>query len=242
MHKWVVAGLFVLGCSVVGLFYLIAAQQTDPDAARRTLALARMVTGLWLLWTCLCGSAMWLLRHRARALVARLPGNPRVVFVLFCIALGGLEEAVTVAMTNLAPLFGAALGEVYITASANWLDVVALHSVVVFVPCFIAMALILSRWAFSPFALFLAFGAVGTLGEAIYSGQFDLWVQFPFWVWIYGLMVWMPAFCLPQTGARRPGVWAHVLLVPGIVLLAFPGVALVVWVITGVLEHPAVHF
>ena len=40
-------------------------------------------------------------------------------------------------MTNCAPLFGVEMGEVYITASGNDMDVVLFHSVVVFVPQFL---------------------------------------------------------------------------------------------------------
>jgi hypothetical protein len=55
--------------------------------------------------------------------------------VLFCTLLALAEEAVTTTMTNLAPLFGVKMGEVAITASANYIEVVTQHSVIVFVLC-----------------------------------------------------------------------------------------------------------
>ena len=51
-----------------------------------------------------------------------------------------LDEVVTTTMTNCAPLFGMKLGEVYITASSNYLDVILRDSVVVFVPMFVGRA------------------------------------------------------------------------------------------------------
>lgn len=58
------------------------------------------------------------------------------------------------------------IGKAYITASANYLEVVCFHSVVMFIPLFIAWACILSRYQFRPFAVFLLFGLTGTLAEA----------------------------------------------------------------------------
>lgn len=56
-----------------------------------------------------------------------------------------LEEAITMGMTGLAPLFGVPVGAASITASANCLDVVCLHSVAVFAPMFAAWAILLHR-------------------------------------------------------------------------------------------------
>ena len=59
------------------------------------------------------------------------------VFVGFVITFALIEEGIATAMTNFAPLFGVEMGEVYITASGNDMDVVLFHSVVVFVPQFL---------------------------------------------------------------------------------------------------------
>ena len=45
--------------------------------------------------------------------------------------------------------------EAHITASTNYFTVVCFHSVVVFVPMFIAWAWMLSRWRFSPLKVLL---------------------------------------------------------------------------------------
>ena len=121
--------------------------------------------------------------------------------MIFATLLACLEEAVTVTMTNLAPLFGSRIGEAFITASTNWLDVIAFHSVVVFVPYFIALALILTRYAVSPFAVFLSFGVVGTVSEAIFAGGIGPLAMFPMWAFVYGLMVWLPELL------RAAGPW-----------------------------------
>ena len=136
---------------------------------------SRLAGGLVVVWIYLGGTVMWFARHRAAALLRRTPLGWRTTFVLACTALACLEEAVTVSMTNLAPVFGVPIGEAYITASTNWLDVVLFHSVVVFVPQFIALAYLLGRWDLSPFAVFMGFGGlkfdeIATATECSLSG------------------------------------------------------------------------
>ena len=119
-----------------------------------------------------------------------------------------LEEAVTTTMTNLAPVLGVAIGQAYITASANYLDVVLGHSVIVFVPMFAAWAWLLSRYDFRPAEVFLLFGLTGTLAEAGTFGP-QMLAMAGVWVWVYGLMVWLPAYALPRQPAGRglgPGI------------------------------------
>jgi hypothetical protein len=91
--------------------------------------------------------------------------------------------------------------------------------------------------------VFLAFGLVGTLSEAIFAGSPGLLVVAPMWIFVYGLMVWLPAFSLPQRpNASRPGTLAHLVLPFAILALALPMIVPLVWLITGVLDHPAIHF
>ena len=196
-----------------------------------------MGTGLVLLWIVLGGTLMWTTRGRVRdfALGMRLPWP--LTFVLFCTLLALTEEAVTVSMTNLAPLFGVPVGAAYITASANYLDVVALHSVVIFVPMFIGWAWMLSRWDFRPAEVFLLFGLTGFLAEASFAGTLNL-AQAPFWIFVYGLMVWLPAASLPsRKDVKRPGWWAF----PLAVLLPFV-CAMPVAGVVGFLHPVKIHF
>lgn len=196
-----------------------------------------MGAGLVLLWIMIGGTLMWTTRERVHAFVLRMRLPWPLTFTLFCTLLALTEEAVTVSMTNLAPLFGVPVGAAYITASANYLDVVALHSVVVFVPMFVAWAWMLSRWDFRPAEVFLLFGLTGFLAEAIFAGTLNL-AQAPFWIFVYGLMVWLPATCIPfRNGTRRPKWWAYPLAVSLPFVFAMP-VAMIVG-----LAHPVkIHF
>ena len=207
--------------------------------------IAGMATGLIVIWIFIGGSLMRRWQGGFRRLSNRIPLGWRTRFVLSCIVLACLEEAVAVSLTNAAPLFGARVGEAFITASANWVDVVVFHSVVVFVPMFIALSWVLGRRDLSPFATFIAFGIVGTLGEVIFAGRVDALLGFPMWVFVYGLMVWLPATALPPAAERgaRPARWYHaVLAAPVVFLLSLPMVAPIVWVIGDLLQHPSIHF
>ena len=138
-------------------------------------------------------------RDRVRSFVLSLPGWWPVKFVAFCTLLALAEEAITTTMTNLAPVFGVPVGKAYITASANYLDVVCFHSVIVFVPWFMGWAWMLSRWDFHPTLVFLLFGLTGTLAETGFMPQ--KLGEIGMWVFVYGLMIYLPAYSLPPTAA-----------------------------------------
>ena len=242
MQRAVIIGLLALTVLFGGLMHLIGLGAETAAQARMAKGIAWMSTGLIVLWVFLGGGLMYVWRDRIAAVLRRVPLDERVKFIVFAVLLACLEEVVTVSMTNLAPVFGAEMGEAYITASANYLDVILFHSVVVFVPYFIVLPLILSRWAFSPFVVFLSFGVVGTLCEAIFAGNLSALIGFPMWAFVYGLMVWLPAFCMQRPTARPVGWLGTLALAPAVFLLALPLVALEAWVITGVLDHPGMHF
>lgn len=243
MHKWIVGTLLVLATVICGLIYLIAAQADSGLDQRRAYGIAKMTTGLLVLWVWLGGGLMYRFRNAVRPLVRALPLDWRLTFVLFATALALTEEAITVTMTNLAPLFGSRIGEAYITASTNYLDVIALHSVVVFVPYFVALALILARYDFKPFAVFVSFGVVGTFSEAVFAANPLVGLAFPLWVFVYGLMVWWPCYCLPERrGAHPVGLLHHLMLPVATVALALPMILPIVYVISVVLRHPAIDF
>lgn len=156
-----------------------------------------MGAGLIVLWVFLCGSLMYLFREPIKNFVLQISLNWQIKFVLFATLLAMLEEAITTTMTNLAPLFGVKVGEAYITASANYLDVILHHSVIVFIPWFIAWAWILKRYDFSPFWVFLLTGLNGLLAE---TGTFGLQhlSEFGLWIFVYGLMIYLPAHTIPS--------------------------------------------
>ena len=152
-------------------------------------------------------------------------------FVLGCITLALLEEAITTAMTNCAPFFGVPFGQAYITASANYFDVVLYHSVVIFVPLFIGWAVLLWRWRFPPLAVFRALWDHGStrrdaLVRATESRQLrdvdlrlrpdglaarlrvpaDRPARMPRW-WAYPIAVVVPFLFLPLLVVLAPWLW-----------------------------------
>ena len=160
--------------------------------------------------------------------------------MLFATLLALMEEAITTTMTNLAPLFGVKIGEAYITASTNCLDVVALHSVVVFVPMFVGWAVLLWRYDFSPFSVFVLFGLTGTLAEMSFGPQQAL--QFGMWIFVYGLMVYLPAYALPAERNARAPRWWHYPIAVFVPFLFIPLIPLPLIKMLLFPNHPDIHF
>jgi hypothetical protein len=239
MRKFFSSGTLIAALGVWGALTTgAAAAVVLTGAGPNSRAVIKMALGLVLLWIVLGGLLMRRLRDPLRAAVQKLHLDWRLKFVLFCTLLALVEEAVTVTMTNLAPVFGVPLGAAYITASADYFDVVGLHSVVVFVPMFIGWAWLLQRYDFSPNAVFLLFGLTGTLAEVSFGGAQQL-LSLGFWTFVYGLMVYLPAYaCLPAgRDARQPRPWHYLLAVFFPDLFAIP-VAVVLHFI-----HPVrIHF
>ncbi|HSB91423.1 MAG TPA: hypothetical protein VLD63_15510 [Anaerolineales bacterium] len=195
----VLAGLQFL----FAVFAFVVLTAADPIAHARI----GMGLGLYLFWIMLGGMVMLAGRGPIATFVQTVRLGWRVKFVLFCTLLAMAEEAVAVAMTNAAPLFGLKIGEAYITASANYWDVILGHSVIVFVPMFIAWAWLLGRYRFTPNQVFLLFGLTGTLAEATYGPQHLL--EIGMWMFVYGLMVYLPAYSVPQDRQGRDARWFH---------------------------------
>lgn len=203
-------------------------------------AVIGMGWGLILLWIGVGGILMYRFREPIKEFVLRIRIHWMLKFVLFATVLALIEEAITTTMTNLAPLFGVRVGEAYITASANYLDVVALHSVVIFVPLFVGWAFILSRYPFTPFSVFVLFGLTGTLAETTFGPQ-NL-MQFGLWIFVYGLMVFLPAYSVPEDRKVRPLRWWHYPLAVLVPFLFLPVVPL--RFLAGLVfpDHPKIHF
>jgi hypothetical protein len=202
-------------------------------------AIISMGSGLILFWVILGGSCMYLLRRKIKHIIQRIPVNWRLKFVLFGIFMAMLEEAITTRLTNLAPSFGVEVGEAYITASSNYFDVILHHSVIVFIPWFIAWAWILKRHDFSPFWVFLLFGINGLVAEAITFGWGRL-NEFAMWIFVYGLMVYLPAYTIPsKRGAQPPRIWHGALAFILPLLIGIPWAILINLIFP---DHPAIHF
>lgn len=177
------------------------------ESTAREHAIIGMSLGLIIFWVVLGGLLTLKFRNTLQKRIRSIHLQWQITFVLFCTVLALLEEAVTVTMTNLAPVFGVRVGEAYITASANYFDVVFFHSVIVFVPMFVVWSWLLARWNFSPAAVFLLFGLQGILAESLSFGFSPLGIAF--WVYVYGLMVYLPAYSLPAERGTRSTHWYH---------------------------------
>jgi hypothetical protein len=187
-----------------------------------------MSLGLILTWIIGGGILSCLLRKPLRRwLLPRVERHWQATFILGATGMALLEEAVTTTMTNLAPVWGVSSVQAHITASGNYLDVVLLHSVIVFVPMFCAWAWLLSHYNFAPDTVFLLYGLTGTLAETGSFGAQNL-VAAGFWVYVYGLMVFLPAYAMaPRGRGRRPGLGAIALAIILPLLAAIP-IAIVV--------------
>jgi hypothetical protein len=204
-------------------------------------AVLAMAWGLIALWIMAGGSLMYAFRDQVRARFQASRLDWRIQFVLFATLLALIEEAITTTMTNLAPWFGVEIGQAYITASANYLDVVGLHSVVMFVGMFVGWALLLWRWRFTPFHVFVLFGITGLLAESLTFGLQNL-TQFALWILVYGLMVYLPAYCVPPDRAARPVRWWHFPLAAVLPLFCVP-LSPFPWIRFLFFQgHPDIHF
>jgi len=222
----------------VGIMLLVAL-----NGGPNTRAVMGMATSLVLIWVVGCGGLMVGFRRQIQTWIQSIPGRWQIKFVLFATLAALLEEAITTALTNLAPMFGVPIGSAYITASTNYLDVVCLHSVVVFIPMFVAWAFLLGRYDFQPVEVFVLFGVNGLIGEVMFGG-FQALAQGGFWVFIYGLMVYLPASSLPSDrlyslgkAQARPR-WFHYVLAAWLPIIFAIPVALIIGAI-----HPVrIHF
>ena len=176
--------------------------ERDPDKR----AILCMGLGLIIIWCILGGTIMRLVREPFKALMARVRIHWTVKFVLLCIAMALLEEAVTVSMTNLAPIFGGVTEAAHITAYKGYLETVCLDSVIVFVPQFMCWAFLLWLWDFKPVEVMLLYGLTGWVMEALHSGP-DNWNAVGMWTFVYGLMVYLPACTVPPDRKAWPVRW-----------------------------------
>ncbi|MEN9226615.1 MAG: hypothetical protein Q6M54_14215 [Thermostichus sp. DRC_bins_24] len=191
-----------------------------------------------LLWIGGCGVLSLFARNPIYRAIQRIPLPSSVTFFGFVTLLALVEEAVATLMTNCAPLFGVQVGEVYITASADYLDVVLFHSVVAFLGQFATWAWMLSRYAFSPFSVFLLYGLTGFINETLFVGIQPLTLAQ--WILIYGLMIYLPAYCYPKMPRRVVRWWHYPLAVVLPIVGSMPVVVLMVFVIAP--GHPSIHF
>jgi hypothetical protein len=219
---WILAVWGFLVAAVVAAIHAVAGS-ADPDAR----AIVRMGLGLIVIWCLAGGLTMRLARRRFTAWSRRLPLDWRLRFVILCILMALLEEGVTTALTNAGPLLGAATAAARITSSTNYLEVIR-GSVLVFIPWFICWAWLLGRYDFRPLEVMLLFGLTGTLAETITYGPSNL-AGIGMWVYVYGLMVYLPVQTVPENRSAKPVRWYHAVMAVLLPLVfIFPFVVVVV--------------
>jgi len=210
---WLNSDLIIklIGAYSILVLGLIATLTLLSDAQASQKAIIKMALGLNLIWCVTGGLLMLRFREQVKAFTQRIPFPWWLTFTLFSTVLALLEEVVTVTMTNMAPLFGSVVGEAFITASANYVHTVLFHSVIVFIPMFAIWAFLLSRFRFPASHVFLLFGLTGSLAEMSMSPTNVLG---GFWFFVYGLMVYLPAYAIPgNRPAREPPWWSYPLAV-----------------------------
>jgi len=195
----------VVSTTAVAVFIL--SKDLDPDHR----AIIKMAIGLILVWCVTGGLVMYRFQDGFVAWATRIPLGWRTRFVLLCIIFAVVEEAVTTSLTNMAPVLGGVTDAARITASKNYLEVILKHSVIAFVPLFLCWSWLLSRYDFRPSEVLLLFGLNGTLAETITFGPQNL-IGVGMWVYVYGLMAYLPACTVPEKGRATPARWWHWLM------------------------------
>ena len=191
-------------------------------------AIILMADGLILIWIVIGGLLTPKIRDWIVPLVKNSKMNWKLRFILLCTLLVLIEEAITTTMTNLAPLFGSTPEAAHITASTNYFIVVAFHSAVIIVPMFIAWSWILARWRFTPLQVMLLFGITGSIAEATVSPA-NLFGGF--WVFVYGLMIYVPACTIPnERDAIQPRWWHFPMAVLLPLVFVIPFVPPIIWI------------
>ncbi|MGH7870208.1 MAG: hypothetical protein ACREP9_21845, partial [Candidatus Dormibacteraceae bacterium] len=94
---------------------------------------------------------------------------------------------------------------------------------------------LLARYRFRPGAVFLLFGANGVLAELLIGG--NALAMAPFWIFVYGLMVFLPAYSYPERSGRAEPRWYHYPAAVLLCLLASAAAALVVNFLSPHLPH-----
>lgn len=134
----------------------------------------------------------------------------------------------TTSLTNMAPLLGGVTDAARITASKNYMEVVLKHSVIAFVPLFLCWSWLLSRYDFRPVEVLLLFGLNGTLAETITFGPQHL-TEVGMWVFVYGLMAYLPACTVHEEQGAGPALWWTWLMAVFLPLVFI--IPLVVWLV-----------
>ena len=206
--------LFGVWAVIIALFFLLATL-TSPDPVTR--AIAGMALGLFLFWIVLGGALIVLRKRACPAPVRRALASP--CRVRHSPAL--LEEAVTTTATSTAPLWVSRSADLHHRLGNYLSRALSRHRLCADVHR-------LGGWATLRLlaAIFILYGCTGRLPRRNLRRAKP--VGLGFWVYVYGLMIYLPVCAVPpDRGARKPGVWACLLALILPILAAIP-VALII--------------
>ena len=240
MNNWRKKIIICLGVWLLFSTSLATILTLKDPVARAVMA---MGWGLIIFWIIIGGSLAYRWKDRIKEIVLKIPLDWKIKFFLFAALMALIEEAITTTMTNLAPLFGLRVGQAYITASTNFIDVVLFHSAISFLGLFAFWALALKRYDFSPFSVFIVFGITGVFAEVGFGGA-SHFLEFGLWIFVYGLMVFLPAYTLPsaqERGALIKPKFYHYLIMIFAPILFVPLFAWIPYVLDQSHAYPA-HF
>ena len=149
------------------------------------------VLELWSLiffWVFLCGSLMYFLRNTFTKYYSRIRLPIWIKFTVFSTTFALIEEAIAVSINN----YFYQSGVHGLTASTNYWEVISKHSIIALLPVFLIFSFYIQKFKPSPYKAFLYFGVIGTLAETTIGGFLSL-LQFGMWIFVYGLMIYLPA-------------------------------------------------
>lgn len=188
-------------------------------------AIVTMSSGLLFLWAVMGGTLMLIFKNRIRARFSS--SNLYVIkFFIFSVIMCLIAEIISTSMTNTAYLWGLSPYETYITASPNYIEVITKHSIIVFLPQFVCWGIFLSRYNISAHWAVLIYGITGYLNELIAFGLSSNAMSLPYWILIYGLIIYLPAFCLPRNPQRETKFYHYMLFIILPILFTVPWVIL----------------
>lgn len=195
--------IFIYSIIYLSLVYTHISNSWDTNG----LAIIKMWIWLSIIWIIIWGSLQYIFRNILKNIINMTSEKWKMKFFTMTIVLVAIEELIAVVMTNNAEEFWWEIWESFITASTNFFEVIFLHSIIVFIPMFYAWIVLLNKYDFSALQVLFFFGISGIIWE-IFMNPIALisW----FWIFIYWLMIALPAYCLPKRKVKKPWIFAYI--------------------------------